>query len=223
MKNKLFVFGDSMSTNFTTTNEVSFEESWPYLLSKKLNLDLINHAIIGASNGEILNRFFEKAKEITKDDVVVIQIGFYERLHDIFKNTTVTIGYDPDIRYTKNELDYFKSKIIDLDEYITFDLIKFAFIFKYCEMLKCKFIVWKIDKEVPEDLKRAYAHFYGHLKLDFEKNLVKFNNTFSCMDGFIDPNPMYWCNDGDKHFNKLAHSDFFQYLYSYIQLKKYEI
>ena len=40
--NNLYIFGDSFSTNFTSTNEVEINDSWPILLSEKLNLNLIN-------------------------------------------------------------------------------------------------------------------------------------------------------------------------------------
>jgi hypothetical protein len=223
MKNKLFIFGDSMSTNFTTTNEVEIDESWPVLLSKKLNLELKNYSIIGASNGEIINKFFEIYKEINSNDVIIIQIGFWERIHDNFKNTTVLLGYGKEDKFSKIEMDYYKYKILDPDEYITQDIIKFAFIVNYLKKIGCNVYGWMIDKEIPSKYKRAYAYMFGHLKEDFKKNFIRFKDTYSCMDGFIEPNSKYWCHTGDKHFNKVAHSNFFQYLYQYIQLKNYEI
>lgn len=217
MKN-LIIFGDSFSTNFTTTNEVEVNESWPVLLSKKLNCNLLNFGIIGASNGEIINKFFEKYREIKKGDFVILEIGFYNRVLDAFKNTTVAIGYDT--RFAKVEMDFFEYKALNLDEYITQDLIKFAFICNYLKIIGANFLVWSIDRELNKEKEpRAYAHFFYHLRDEIQNNMVHFNGKFSCMDEFINPNKKYWCSDGDKHFNKLAHSDFFEYLYPYIQRK----
>ena len=58
--NNLIIFGDSFSTHFTNDDSVKIEESWPVLLSEKLGLKLINHALIGACNGEIINKFFKE-------------------------------------------------------------------------------------------------------------------------------------------------------------------
>ena len=130
--NNLYIFGDSFSTNFTSTNEVEINDSWPVLLSEKLNLNLINHAIIGASNGEIINKFFEKYEDIKKDDIVIFEIGFYNRVLDPFQNTTVAIEYDD--RFIKVEMDFFEYKSLDMDEYIKQDLVKMEFIFNYLKM-----------------------------------------------------------------------------------------
>lgn len=222
MNRNLIIFGDSFSTNFTSTNEVNIQESWPVLLSKKLNYNLINHAIIGASNGEIINKFFEKYKDINSNDLVILEIGFYNRILDQFKNTTVAIDYDT--RFSKIEMDFFKYKSLDLDEYITQDLIKFAFICDYLKKIGVNFLIWCIDRDLDKVKEsRGYAHFFYHLRDSMFDNFILFNDKFSCMDEFINPNEKYWCHEGDKHFNKIAHSDFFQYLYEYIQLKKYEI
>ena len=36
----LYIFGDSFSTNFSTINEIELQDSWPILLSNKLNCSL---------------------------------------------------------------------------------------------------------------------------------------------------------------------------------------
>ena len=214
--NNLYIFGDSFSTNFTSTNEVEINESWPILLSKKLNLNLINHAIIGGSNGEIINKFFKKYEDIKKDDIVIFQIGFYNRVLDPFQNTTVAIGYDD--RFIKVEMDFFEYKSLDMDEYIKQDLIKMEFIFNYLKTIGVKFYIWCIDRDLdPINEKHGFSHFQFIVRHKFSDNIIQYNNQFSFFDNFIKKNPQYWCSDGDKHFNKLGHLEFFQYLYPYIQ------
>jgi hypothetical protein len=200
--NNLYIFGDSFSTNFTSTNEVEINESWPVLLSKKLNLNLINHAIIGACNGEIINKFFEKYENIKKDDIVIFEIGFYNRVLDPFQNTTIAIGYDD--RFIKVEMDFFEYKSLDMDEYIRQDLRKMEFIFNYLKTIGVKFYIWCIDRDLdPIKEKYGFSHF-EFVTRKFPDNVIQYNNQ-------------YWCSDGDKHFNKLGHLEFFQYLYPYIQ------
>ena len=214
--NNLYIFGDSFSTNFTSTNEVEINDSWPVLLSEKLNLNLINHAIIGASNGEIINKFFEKYEDIKKDDIVIFEIGFYNRVLDPFQNTTVAIGYDD--RFIKVEMDFFEYKSLDMDEYIKQDLVKMEFIFNYLKTIGVKFYIWCIDRDLdPIKEKYGFSHFQFVVRHKFSDNIIQYNNQFSFFDNFIKKNPQYWCSDGDKHFNKLGHLEFFQYLYPYIQ------
>ena len=112
MKN-LIIFGDSFSTNFTHKNDVLENESWPSLLSDKLNLNLLNYAMIGACNGEIINRFFKEYQNIKNGDIVIFEIGFYNRILDPFQNTTVALGYDT--RFSKIEMDFFEYKSLDLE------------------------------------------------------------------------------------------------------------
>ena len=215
MKN-LVIFGDSFSTNFTHKNEVEIESSWPNLLAEKLEMNLINYAMIGACNGEIINRFFKEYKNIKRGDVVIFEIGFYNRVLDPFKNTTVAIGYDK--RFSKLEMDFFEYKALDLDEYIKEDLVKMEFIFNYLTTIGVDFYIWCIDRELDiHKEKKSYEHFFYSLKSKFEKNIITYNHKLSFFDEFVQKNPKYWSAESDKHFNKLGHNDIFLYLYQYIQ------
>ena len=81
--NNLYVFGDSFSTNFSTTNEILIEESWPVLLSEKLGYELKSFASAGISNHGILNSIYNNSN-FDKDDIVIIGITFYDRLYDFW-------------------------------------------------------------------------------------------------------------------------------------------
>jgi hypothetical protein len=215
MKN-LIIFGDSFSTNFTHKNEVDISDSWPNLLANELQFNLLNYAMIGACNSEIINRFFKEYENIKKRDIVIFQIGFYNRVLDPFKNTTVAIGYDK--RFSKIEMDFFEYKALNLDEYIKQDLIKLQFIFHYLKSIGVEFYIWCIDKNLDiKKEKNAYEEFFYNLKHKFFDNIVLYNNQFSFFEEFVNKNPKYWSSNSDKHFNKLGHNDFFLYLYPYIQ------
>ena len=68
MKN-LYIFGDSFSTNFSTINEIELEESWPILLSNKLNYELKSYASPGISNYGILNKIYDNL-DLTEIDKI---------------------------------------------------------------------------------------------------------------------------------------------------------
>jgi len=213
--NNLIIFGDSMSTNYSTNDSVLIEEAWPNLLANSLNLNLINHSLIGASTGEIINKFFNEYECIQSNDVVILQIGFFNRVLDNFKNTTVALGYDT--RFSKLEMDFFEYKSLELDEYIAQDFIKFEFICEYLSNRNIEFSVWCIDNMInSNEYPIAYDRFFKHFYNKFSANFIKYADEFSIMASLIEKNPKFWINKDDKHFNKTGHLFFFQYLYDII-------
>jgi hypothetical protein len=212
MKNNLIIFGDSFSTHFTTDDSVEIEESWPVLLSNKLELNLINHSLIGCCNGEIINKFFKEYETIKDGDIVIVEIGFYHRILDHFKNTTIHLGADG--RFNKIENSFFEFKSLDMDEYIRQDLIKFEFIAHYLTNRKVKFYIWSLDAELDRDAEKyAYTQFGEYLVRKYKSNMVTFNGRYSLMDEIIENNSSFWVNKSDKHLNKFGHEFFFRYLY----------
>ncbi len=107
MKN-LYVFGDSFSTNYSATNEVSIEESWPVLLSNKLGYELKSYASPGISNYGILENIYYNLNllEIDETDIIIISITFYDRLFDFWKSTGVDLENDT-IHFTKKEISFY--------------------------------------------------------------------------------------------------------------------
>jgi len=216
--NNLIVFGDSFSTHFTTNDSVKIEESWPHLLSKELGMGVINHSLVGGCNGEIINKFFKEYDCIQSNDIVILEIGFFNRLLDHFKNTTIHLEFDD--RFDELDFEFFSRKVLDMDEYIKQDIIKYGFICEYLKQRGNKFYLWCLDRELSPK-KEPYAHAQFHISLikKFESNLIKFNNKYSLMGEVIEKTPKYWVNNSDKHFNKTGHLFFFQYLYDIILCK----
>jgi hypothetical protein len=214
--NNLVVFGDSFSTNFTNNNSVKIEDSWPVLLSEKLDLNLINHSLPGACNGEITNKFFKHYEDISNNDIVILEIGFFNRILEQFSGTTFMLGYDNE-RFDKLDFEFYSRKTLDLDVYIKQDLIKFQFIFEYLNKRNIKFLVWCIDGILDAKLQPySYSQLYEFIYKKFSDNIVLFDGKFSLMDEVIEKNPNFWVNKSDKHFNKLGHEFFFLYLYDIV-------
>ncbi len=218
--NNLVVFGDSFSTHFSNNNSVKIEESWPILLSEKLNLNLINNALPGACNGEITNEIFKKYDDINNDDIVIIEIGFFNRILEQFSGTTIMLPYDTN-RFDELDCKFYSRKILDLDEYIKQDLIRYEFICEYLEKRNINFLIWCVDDMVePKDNPKAHNRFFKYFYNKFSTNFIKFNEEFGLMTNVVEKNPNFWIDKSDKHFNKLGHEYFFLYLYDIIREKE---
>jgi len=214
--NNLVVFGDSFSTHYSTDNSVLLEESWPILLSKELNLNLINHSLPGACNGEITNEVFKRYSDINDGDIVIVEIGFFNRILEQFTGTTFMLGYD-DARFDDLDFKFYSRKSLNLDLYIKQDLVKFEFICEYLKKRNIKFLIWFIDGELnPKDNPQSYNQLRYSLHNNFSEYFIQFNGKFSLMDEIIEKNPNFWVNKSDKHFNKIGHEYFFLYLYDII-------
>ena len=66
---KLWIFGHSMCLPRGLEEE---EQSWAFLLSKKLDCEYINFAQEGADNFFIYHSFLENYKKINQDDIIII-------------------------------------------------------------------------------------------------------------------------------------------------------
>jgi hypothetical protein len=68
MKSIMYVLGDSMSTAF----DLNEDQGWPYKLSKKLQLDLVNLARPAGDNFFIYNSYLSIMDNINSNDIVLI-------------------------------------------------------------------------------------------------------------------------------------------------------
>ena len=195
---KLFVFGDSFSTNYTTDIPIPLQDSWPELLSKNLNCTLKNYASAGMCNGEIINRFIARYKEITPEDVVIIQTGFFSRILNPFTNSTLFLNdvlnksdHKNQSSNTMAEYNFFIQYINNLDTYFNNEVLKFQFIFDFLTLQGNKFLIWSVDNNsyLEKYIFPAYKKHYVMYPKDWEN---------------ITSNPKHW-NGNDRHFNGIAH------------------
>jgi hypothetical protein len=87
--NKLCIFGDSFSHGHGFNDSDPFYEVtlsddidkryWCEIVADELNLELHNHANVGASNDYILDTILNNADKIGENDYVVIQAAYYSR------------------------------------------------------------------------------------------------------------------------------------------------
>jgi hypothetical protein len=211
----LYIFGDSFSTNFSTINEIELEESWPILLSNKLGYELKSYASPGISNYGILNKIYDNLDltEIDKSDIIIIGITFYDRLYDLWKNAGIDLKDEKLYGITENEINFYKEKILDttgMIQYIKNSLLQYYFIINSLKSITPNVLFWNIDKcDLPIFKKMTELNGENYIK-PFDKK---------CWIDYCYSNELWWQTNNDKHFGKLGHKEFFEYLYQYIQSK----
>jgi hypothetical protein len=101
--NKLWIFGDSFSSNFNLKNAHEnvteylklFQKDsmmhWPEILSEKLNYQLVNHAMGGNSNYQIFQDFCDQCHLIKENDIVIIGWGLIEKFRISHNNKFINI------------------------------------------------------------------------------------------------------------------------------------
>ena len=207
MKNNLIIFGDSFSTNFSVTNEINLEESWPVLLSNKLGYNLHNFANAGISNYGILNNIYTHLKfnELTKSDIVIIGFTFYDRLYDFWKNVGIDLRNNDISSYSELEVKFYQYKQIDddaMEKYTYNALLQYNFIINSLKKITPNIFFWNMDK--------CGLPLFNEMVKNNEKYYIKPFNEICWID-YCNSNPKWWQTNDDRHFGKTGHLQFFQY------------
>lgn len=212
MKN-LYVFGDSFSTNFSTINEIEEKDSWPVLLSKELGYELKNFASAGISNYGILNFIYKNLdiKKIDYSDLVVIGLTFYDRIYDFYKDRGIDLRNNNVEGYEQYEIEFYQKKWISENSMLQYThtaLLQYNFIIDSLRSKGIKFLFWNMDK--------CGLSLFDKMTEKYPKNYV---NPFGkkCWIDYCNIKKEWWQSNDDRHFGKIGHSEFFQYLYGYTQ------
>lgn len=209
----LYIFGDSFSTNYSSINEISIEESWPVLLSNKLEYKLKSYASAGISNYGILNSIYDNLdlSNVDDSDVVIIGITFYERLFDFWKNIGIDLRNNDISGFSETEINFYKEKILDkesMNRYIKNSLIQYNFIINCLKDKTTNVLFWNMDN--------CDLEIFQKMLKNHNKNYIKPFEEKSWID-YCYSNKLWWQTNNDKHFGKTGHKEFFEYLYQYIQ------
>jgi hypothetical protein len=210
MKN-LYIFGDSFSTNFSTIDEVSIEESWPVLLSNKLNYELQSYASAGISNYGILHKMYHNIDNLDKDDIVIIGITFYDRLYDFWKNIGIDLKNNDIKGFNESEIEFYKHKLSSKNEMMQYTenaLLQYNFIIENLKRYTNVFF-WNMDK--------CGLPIFNKMVKNHSKNYITPIEA-ECWIDVCNKTSLWWQTNNDRHFGKEGHKEFFLYLYQYIQL-----
>lgn len=219
MKNKLYIFGDSFSTNYSTDgSHVEKEFSWPYLLKDKLELEMVDEGHAGISNQGLLQMIY---KRINPSDakMVIIGLTFFNRTYDFYKHGGVDIMHTSKEQLLKNgvyeyEIEFYTKRLEDNAGYIRYIqqvLEQYMFIFKFLKHSNIDFKFWLLDSV------DNVSEFQTMLNDYREHFIPNPNGGDAWFKPYIDKKTEWWQKNSDRHFSKFGHSEFFQYLYGYIQ------
>jgi len=186
MKN-LYINGCS----FTAGHTLPTEQTWPVLLSKKLNLNLINQAINGQSFGSIfLNTINHLSMLDSKDTLVVIGTTWPNR-HSVMVNKYITNITSPDL----NAGIPHKKRKIDFGDKISIDRRTSSPYYLDTENIEKLTIEYRDNEEVKysfDQVCRAYADYYETL-IRYDDNLhhnqwISLISKVVALQGFLEKN-----------------------------------
>ena len=116
--NTLFTFGCSFTEDFETSSALlyknykdfrggKFPDSWPKILSNKLNLELKNYGEGASGNEQIFHEICKRCDEFKKGDIIIVEWSFVERYRIAVDNNQwlkIGVGNVPDNSPISNEL-----------------------------------------------------------------------------------------------------------------------
>lgn len=104
--NKIFALGDSLINGYGLKEE----ETWRYLLSESLGIEIVNASVNGSTSLDGIKRLNEYQKDIKESELVIMNFGTNDVFIDQDKNGFVS--YDEHIKHMKYLIEYFQDKKI---------------------------------------------------------------------------------------------------------------
>lgn len=104
--NKIFALGDSLINGYGLKEE----ETWRYLLSQSLGIEIVNASVNGSTSLDGIKRLNEYQKDIKESELVIMNFGTNDVFIDQDKNGFVS--YDEHINHMKYLIEYFQDKMI---------------------------------------------------------------------------------------------------------------
>lgn len=104
----IWVFGDSLSTNYG----VSLEQSWPEIIAKKLNTKVNNHAHEAVDNFFIFSNYLNQQDKIKSNDIIIVQWTSPNRKMFVLDKENTNhkkVLKNDNISVTRNNITYFRS------------------------------------------------------------------------------------------------------------------
>ena len=104
--NKIFALGDSLINGYGLKEE----ETWRYLLSESLGIEIVNASVNGSTSLDGIKRLNQHQKDIKESELVIMNFGINDVFIDQDKNGFVS--YDEHIKHMKYLIEYFQDKKI---------------------------------------------------------------------------------------------------------------
>ena len=211
MKNKLFVFGCSLSTGFGGHDcNIDVNKTWPKLLADKLNLKLDNSAHAGQCNWVSILQFIDKRDEIQKDDIVVFEFTFFDRFN-VYPTRAQLIDLQDFFIQHKIQLPEITQQYKD----INFNWFKKQ-ILKWCVDNSIKLYVWSTDGQTHQEFKR-YKDIIEFIPApNSTKDKPNYSFYVKWQNDATDQHIVKENGEIDRHFNELGHERMANHMYSNI-------
>jgi hypothetical protein len=168
MKNTLYVIGDSFSAKYNHNVNIDsnynryriykggeLPKTWSELLSEELNLNLVNLASGGNSNGQIIDDFCKISTEISKNDLLFIgwtdtmRFRLYSEINKTFVKTNLNDWdeYLPNI--SKNTIE--EIRLNRSDDYWTNEIYSWENVIKrLSKLVGFKLYIWSFFTQFPD-------------------------------------------------------------------------
>ena len=224
MMNNLFIYGCSHSVG----HRVAKEEFWGYLLSQRLNLNLVDSTNPGRGLGHIISSLFRDIynKRIKKGDVVIWNTSYPSRFTSPKINSDIKCA-----RYGQDSLKRKEYKIVDNGKKkrlwsSDMDMVNYWFqetvvgydILKSMGIETYQWTLFGIE-ELSGLLKMAHKWRPSEMELDRPisswENLIPSPSEYKDWLRFIESRK-YMIGDGDAHLNKKGHKVFYNHFYNEI-------
>ena len=211
MKNKLWVFGCSLSTGFGGHDyQIKLNKTWPKLLADKLGLELDNSAHAGQCNWVSILQFTDKRDEIQKGDVVVFEFTFFDRFN-IYPTRAQLIDLESFFIQHKHDLNDVMKQYKD----INFNWFKKQ-ILKWCKDNDIKLCVWSTEGQTHLEFKRYNDIIEFITAPNSTNDNPNYSFYYKWQDITIDQHIVKSTGEIDRHFNELGHEKMANHIYSNI-------
>jgi len=211
MKNKLWVFGCSLSTGFGGHDcVIEYDKTWPKLLANKLNLELDNSAHAGQCNWVSILQFIDKRDEIQKGDVVVFEFTFFDRFN-IYPTRAQLIDLEAFFIQHKQHIN----DVIQEYKNKNFNWFKKQ-ILKWCVNNAINLYVWSTEGQTHQEFKR-YKDIIEFIPAPTStKDNPNYSFYVKWQNDAIDQHIVKSTGEIDRHFNELGHERMANHIYSNI-------
>jgi len=211
MKNKLWVFGCSLSTGFGGHDYViEYNKTWPKLLADKLNLELDNSAHAGQCNWVSILQFIDKRDEIQKGDVVLFEFTFFDRFN-IYPTRAQLIDLEAFFIEHKQHINDAMQEYKDTN----FNWFKKQ-VLKWCVNNAINLYVWSTEGQTHQEFKR-YKDIIEFIPApNSTKDKPNYSFYVKWQNDATDQHIVKSNGEIDRHFNELGHERMANHMYSNI-------
>lgn len=211
MKNKLWVFGCSLSTGFGGhAYHIDYNNTWPKILADKLELELDNSAHAGQCNWVSILQFIDKRDEIQKGDIVVFEFTFFDR-YNIYPTRAQLIDLESFFIQHKHDLNEVAQQYKD---------INFKWfgkqVYNWCKENQIPIYLWSTEGKIHSDFNR-YLELYEFIPAP---NNDQYSFYYLWQDDTPEQHIINSNGDVDKHFNELGHKRMANHIFEHIYIKQ---